>query len=195
MKRLLPIVILLILFCLPSKGQQKNIIGLIFKDTSNLNITKSLDHPLPKTVYLLSRTMAWGRGLFQRVDEVQGQVHEGWHDPYLFSDTLLAGLIPERERDYLIRQVAKDASAEITNVPSGIHLIHSPGEIKSGFFFAINRPLFTADKRFAFIVRVAYYKSEGQTDLRDMLFGTSTFVFQEKQHRWTLSKKINHLIL
>lgn len=196
-----------LLICIAYCGhaQQNEIIKLAFQDRSNLDITTYLDNKRPKVYYVLNKTREWDTYRFHidedlSSDSVRKQLEQDEHSPYnnscIFRDSLLQVLFDQKEKDHLYLQARSLKPKQLSNTFKVFNLIKSMRSVKNGFFFSVSEPIFSIDRKYAFIDIVTFKKEANTETLNDAYFGTTLLVFQNSKGKgWTRIKKINRLIL
>lgn len=186
-------------------GQTKEIYHLTFDYKSNFKLTTHLDHKMPTIFYIIDTTEGWNSNRFwlpefdnhnkqKVIKQVQDDEHHPFFHSYLFSDTLLDRLFTDKVKRELSEKSKKIKSKHITLIGKNYKTISSSKNIK-GFYFLTSEPLFTDDKKFAFIDLTILYKENYKQPLNDTYFGTIGIVFQKQGKTWKRIAKKDWLIL
>ena len=198
------IFISVLFFATKSFSQNADIIQLAFKDTISFDITKSLGDKEPSTFYVLATTDKWNGYRFKLSENIKSDSvrqilmtdeHHPYNHSYLFKDTALDKLFPDDEKEYLYEQtqILQQRQLESCNQ---FNVVKSFKDVKDGFFFSITDPVFTDDKKFAFVELTTYYKSKNTKEFRETYFGTTLLIYENIEHKgWTRIKKQDHLML
>jgi len=171
---------------------EPDFIKLIFSQKQNIAIVEPF-HPYPKVIFLLTESQTWD------CDRFVSKKHPGRHaesrNPYIFSDSLLNQMIPEKDKESLPEFCSNTKSSKLTTTDKKVHLIASANKIK-GYVFESTTPILTPDSIYAFIDLYIYYKDKSDASLKNSYYGTVSFVFkQTADQKWALLRKIEDLLL
>jgi hypothetical protein len=207
--RVLKLSILLCLITLTAAvGQVEEIYLLTFSDPTNFAIMSSLSYKRPKTILILNRTRGWDYTIFWNGfvgGETQDQIdtetkttrHESYDPAYLFRDSEMLKAISTAERKSLRKRTLKPVAAKkITLKGANYRTISSAKNIK-GFYVSTTEPIFTSDRRYAFVKLSVFLTGYIEFDKRTFDdFGSVTIVYQKQTGgKWKKFKKYEHLIL
>jgi hypothetical protein len=198
------IIISVLFFAKNSFSQNEDIIQFAFKDTCNFNITKSFGDKDPSIFYVLASTDKLNAYRFKlseniKSDSVRRIVASDEHHPYnhtyIFKDTNLDKLVSDSEKNNLYEQTQIIQPRQLQSC-SQFKVIRSFKNLKEGFFFSVTDPIFTADKKFAFLDIITYHKERDTKEFRETYFGTTLLIYENTDGKgWTRMKKIDYLIL
>jgi len=186
-------------------AQTEEIYRLTFSDESNFKLTTFFDHKIPKIFYVIDTPEVWNSNRFwlkefnnARKEKVITKIKHDEHHPYffsyLFSDTTLDKLIDDRTKKELSINSKVINSKKISLNGSNYKTLASSKDIK-GYFFVTSEPFFSADKNFAFIDLLVYYKSSYNQPENEAYFGSICIVFQKEGGMWKKIAKKDWLIL
>ena len=203
MKKLFLILILLLATKL--FGQTEEIYRLTFSDQSNFRLTTLLNHKLPKTIFIIDTTNAWNSNRFWLTDfdnkdkervikSIQNDEHHPYFHSYLFSDTVLNMLVPDKEKQKLCKKSKTLKSKPVHLNGSNYKTITSSKNIK-GFYFVTSEPIYSDDRKLAFIDLTVFYKETNTQSLNESYFGTIGIVYQRQETSWKRIAKKDWLIL
>lgn len=175
-------------------GQAEEIYKLAFSDKSNFKLTTLLEHKMPKEFLFIDTTEIWRPNRFWLSDfdrndkakvikQIQHHEHHPYFHTYLFSDTILNKLFVDKTKKELSIKAKTYKSKHIAVKGSDYKSISTSKNIK-GFYFVTSEPLFSADKKFAFIDLTVYYKEKFKQSLNETYFGTIAIVFQKQDNTW-----------
>jgi hypothetical protein len=163
-----------------------------------------MENVRPKVLYVLNRTEKWNKYRFH-IDkdltsdsvthEMENDEHSPYNHSYLFKDSALDQLFSKAEKDKLHRQALSIEPRQLTGKSSQYKLTTFENT-KDGFFFALTDPIFTSDRKYAFIDMYTLKRDEDTEKLNDTYFGTTLLIYQNiKGKGWTRIDKIERLIL
>jgi hypothetical protein len=186
-------------------AQEAVIINLVFKDTTNFDLTRTFGDNTPTEYFVLTQTDCWNSQRFKLKENVKSTFtrkrlsrdeHHPYNHTYLFRDKALDKLFSDSEKEYLFAQTKAIPSRELTMGSINFSLVKSFETVKNGFFFSITDPIFTTNKDYAFIDIHIYHKDEASKGMNDSYFGKILLIYQNiKTKGWTQIEKIDHLIL
>ena len=172
-------------------SQKATLLDKIFEDSSNFEITKSLNHQYPEKYFLLVKTDFWNKNRF--INDSTENRHAESPNPLIFSDSLLGKLLSQKDKEHLLSKAIHIESYKIKRFSSNIHLIKSFKNIPNGFFFSITEPIYY--NSYSLINLTVYFKDLETKSLKETYFGQVLFVYQYRNNSWTLIKKIDDLLL
>lgn len=186
-------------------GQTEEIYRLTFSNKSNFKLTTYLDHKLPQTFFIVDTTENWNSNRFwlkdfdnhnkqQVIKQLQNDEHHPYYHTYLFSAIALDKLFSDKVKQDLSEKSKKVKSKSINISGKNYRTIKSSKNIK-GFYFLTSEPLFSEDKKFAFIDLTVFFKETYKQTLNDTYFGTIGIIFQKQGDTWKKIAKKDWLIL
>jgi hypothetical protein len=199
------VTILLLLIGTTCYSQSDEIYRLTFSDTSNFRLTTCLRHKRPAIFFIADTTDRWVTsrfwldGLNESSAEVMRRIENDEHHPYnhtyLFRDTTLDKLISDSEKRSLKQKASLLQSKSIALKGKNFHTVSSTKKL-TGFYFVTTEPVFTSDRKYAFIDLTVFYKENKKQELNDTYFGTICVVYEKQNdNRWMKINVRDHLIL
>ena len=217
--RLLTLNILFTLFCLTGDCQTNDIMQIALKDRSNFKVMTALRGKLPSKFILLQTTKKWDTQNFvlDSVDlenpQIKKQMESGTYDKYnkmysdtyanpylqtyLFTDTLLSKKIDKTERLQLKKSALKKTIKKVSFARQNFLTVSSYHKVNKGYFMTVSEPVFTSDKKYAFISFDIYNIGKKKWDnMNQYYFGQVTIVYQkQKNNTWKKIVSKDHVIL
>ena len=159
----------------------------------------------PAKIFVMDTTGKWGKLRFwieglneksaEEIKKMERSEHNAYNYAYLFKDSALNRLIPDNEKKYLLEKSGKLKSMKI-NLKGDNYSTISSSKNLTGFYFVTTEPVFSSDKKYAFIDWVVFYKTGPEQELNDTYFGTTCIVYEkQKDNTWKKIAKKDHLIL
>ena len=155
-------------------SQPTDFLELIFRDSSNLAITKVF-HQYPKKIFVLRKSAPWNADRFILRQSTR---HAEAKDPYIFSDTSIANLFSVKEKQFLANMTFGQTNESLNTAYRKINFISTDREVGKGFLFSISKPVFTSDSLYAFIDLQTYYKEGPRSEFHQSYYGSVFFIYR-----------------
>lgn len=162
---------------------------------------------LPKKFILLETTKKWDTQIFviDSVDlddpQIKRQMDSGTYDrynkiysnsyadpyslTYLFKDKILNYKINKTERLRLKTIALKKKIKKINLVGPNYYTVPNYHKVKKGFFITVSDPVFSSDKKYAFVSFYIYQKEEKKETINQYYFGDVTIVYEKQSdNKW-----------
>jgi hypothetical protein len=141
----------------------------------------------------------WLDGLNESSAEVMRRIendeHHLYNHTYLFRDTTLDKLISDSEKRSLKQKAGLLQSKSIALKGKNFRTVSSTKKL-TGFYFVTTEPVFTSDRKYAFIDLTVFYKENKKQELNDTYFGKICVVYEKQNdNRWKKIYVRDHLIL
>lgn len=188
MSRLFTILTLLFVSCC-TYGQETDFINLIFKNTNDLEFTKTVGYENHSKFYLLSQTTAWSLDRFTlRHNNAKGLDTAAML--YLFTDSAINALISNTEKQNLINQAKVLSPRKLTNTYKTIKLVDTLHKPNNSYVYQLTDPIYTSDSTHAFIDAAIYYPNETDTSVQQAYEAQMLFIFKRSDNKqWKLVDK------
>jgi hypothetical protein len=197
--------ITLLFFSTRCFSQDETIISLAFRDKSNFDITTFLDNKKPTAYYVLNKTDKWNTYRFHLDEDLtsdsvrkklEQDEHSYYNHSYIYKDTVVDRLFSHLEKQHLYGLAQSIQPRQLVDTFKVFKLIKSFDPAKNGFFFSVTDPIFTQDKRYAFIDITTHKKDKETLDLNYAYFGMTLLIYENIEGQgWTRIKKFDYLIL
>ena len=192
---------------------------IALKDRSNFKVITALREKLPSKFIVLQKTKKWDTQNFvlDSVDlenlQIKKQMDLGTYEKYnkmyrdtyanpylqtyLFTDTFLNKKINNTERLKLKKSALKQTVKNVSLVGQNYLTVSSYHKIHKGYFMTVSEPVFTSDKKYAFISFDIYNIGKEKWDnMNQYYFGQVTIVYQkQKNNTWKKIVSKDHVIL
>ncbi len=198
--------ILFTLFCLTSYGQTKDIMQIALKDRSNFKIMKALRGKLPSKFILLQTTKKWDTqnfvldsvdlenplikkqmesGTYEKYNKMYSDTYANpYLQTYLFTDTLLSKKIDKTERLQLKKSALKKTIKKVSFAGQNYLTVSSYHKVNKGYFMTVSEPIFTSDKKYAFVSFYIYKIGQEKWDnMNQYYFGDVTLVYEKQKDK------------
>jgi hypothetical protein len=199
------VTILLLLIGTTCYSQSDEIYRLTFSDTSNFRLTTCLRHNRPAIFFIADTTDRWVTSRFwldglnessaEVMRRIENDEHHLYNHTYLFRDTTLDKLISDSEKRSLKQKAGLLQSKSIALKGKNFRTVSSTKKL-TGFYFVTTEPVFTSDRKYAFIDLTVFYKENKKQELNDTYFGKICVVYEKQNdNRWKKIYVRDHLIL
>jgi hypothetical protein len=202
MRKLLPLILLLI--ATATFSQTEDIYKLAFSNPANFKLTTHLRHKQPKKIIILDTTQQWNPYRFwlegvnlkskETLKQFENDEHHPYYHTYLFIDPSLDKEITDDEKLTLKKRANDFKTQKIKLLGNNYSTVKSVDKLL-GFYFITTQPVFSTDKKFAFIDLHVFYKDSLKQNSNQAFFGTICIVYKRENGIWKKFKLRDWLLL
>jgi hypothetical protein len=182
--------------------QSNEIINIALRDKSNFKVMTFMGAKMPHKLIVLETKGKWEPQTFllDSVDldnpEGKKQMDSGtykkyndlyrhsYRNPYLntyiFKDPTFKFKADKIERMQLRERALKQTIGSINSLKKGRAAVNSYAKIRKGFFMAMKEPIFSSDKKYAFIGFEIFLKEAENASMDECSFGNVKIVYEKQ---------------
>jgi hypothetical protein len=185
--------------------QTQQLYDLAFSRQDNLRSLTVFGGKIPKTFYVIDTTNTWSSTTFYLKDtnlndpDVLAEINKDEHHPYnlnyFFREECPDTLINTEEKIRL-SEIAPSTSSIKINLEGGKFKTVSKFPKKKGYYFILAEPVYTSDKKYAFVKISVKSKSKFLGELIDEYYAIITIMFErDSNNNWVQVDKNDFLIM